>query len=233
MTLLRIPAGEFLMGSNDQDKMAFEDEKPQHKIYLTEYWIGKTPVTNAQYQAFVQAENQETHDDWEAGEIIYKRSLQPVVNVSWHDSRAFCEWLNQFTGKSYCLPTEAQWEKAARGTDGRLYPWGNQAPDISRCNFDNKFGATTVVGKFSPDGDSPYGCQDMSGNIDGWTSSLFDDYPYQEDDGREDADAIENRVLRGGTWYSDGARNVRSADRSNFASVDRDDLIGFRCSRLP
>ena len=108
-----------------------------------------------------------------------------MVNVSWDDAVDFCRWLSEATHRSFRLPSEAEWEKAARGSDGRIYPWGNQAPDEKRCNFGTKVGDTTPVGKY-PDGASPCGALDMAGNVWEWTGSIYKPYPYAPDDGRED-----------------------------------------------
>ena len=114
---------------------------------------------------------------------------------------AYCQWLSEQTGKEYRLPTEAEWEKAARGTYGQVYAWGNDW-DPANCNSkESGPGDTTPVGQYSPQGDSPYGCADMLGNVWEWTSSALKDYPYNPDDGREGENA-EYRILRGGSWYN-------------------------------
>ena len=158
LELVRVPAGEFLMGSAAGDKVAFSDEMPQQTVYLDEYLIGKYDVTNAQYAAFAQATNR----SWS---MPAGKENHPVVNVSWDDAVAFCQWASQITGRRIQLPSEAQWEKAARSTDGRLFPWGNDEPNASRLNFNSYVGDTTPVGKYSPAGDSPYGAADMAGNV--------------------------------------------------------------------
>jgi formylglycine-generating enzyme required for sulfatase activity len=137
----------------------------------------------------------------------------PVVNVSWHDVVAYTQWLAEQTGQPWRLPSEAEWEKAARGTDGRLYPWGD-AFDANRCNTsEGNKGTTTPVDSF-PDGASPYGALDMAGNVWEWTSTIFKPYPYSATDGRERAESPENRVQRGGSWgYV--ARYARAACRSS------------------
>jgi formylglycine-generating enzyme required for sulfatase activity len=126
---------------------------------------------------------------------------------------AYCRWLTETTGRAYRLPSDAEWEKAARGTEGRIYPWGDEPADESRCNFDRNVGDTTPVGMYSPQGDSPYDCVDMAGNVWEWTLSLWGKrlagldfkYPYNPEDGREDLDAGDDvlRVVRGGSWRHD------------------------------
>ena len=132
--LILIPAGEFLMGSDPaQDKLAHEDEQPQQCLHLPEYYIARTPVTNAQYLAFVSATAQPTPRHWQDGRPSHDMHDHPVVWVTWHEAIAYCRWLFKATGKPYGLPSEAELEKAVRGTDGRLYPWGNEW-DATRCN---------------------------------------------------------------------------------------------------
>ena len=173
-------------------------------MHLDEYWIGKYPVTNAQYKAFVEASGHQQPDHFKNGKIPKGKNDHPVVEVSWHDARAFCDWASQISDAVIRLPTEAEWEKAARGKEGRIYPWGDQKPDVGLCNFDQNIGGTTLVGRYSPAGDSPYGCADMAGNVWEWTSSLKKDYPYRAGDGRENLEAGDDvhRVLRGGSWLS-------------------------------
>lgn len=182
-----IPAGEFLMGS-DRDE---DNARPQHRVYLPDYSLGKYPVTVAQYWAFCKATGRERppepHSSWQWN--------HPVSNVSWQAARVYCEWVG---GR---LPSEAEWEKAARGTEGRAYPWGNEPPDRTRCNFGRNVGSTTDVDRY-PQGASPYGCLDLAGNVWEWTHSLYAPYPYTAEDGREDPQAGRRRVLRGGSWLS-------------------------------
>jgi len=174
MKLVRIPAGEFLMGSTRlRDKDAWDDEIPQHSVFLDEYLIGKTPVTVAQNAAFIKASGYKANQG-----LTNSKEKHPVTRVSWDDAAAFCSWASQETGRkvhlpgrNVHLPSEADWEKAARGIDGRLWPWGDQSPDPVHCNFDCNTMSTTAVGKYSSKGDSPYGCTDMAGNVWEWTSS--------------------------------------------------------------
>jgi formylglycine-generating enzyme required for sulfatase activity len=208
--MILIPAGEFLMGSDPSvDKDARDEEQPQHTLYLPDYYLAKTPMTNAQYAAFVQATyRQPTH--WEAGKPPSGEEDHPVVNVSWYDAVAYCHWLSEVTGRPYRLPSEAEWEKGARGTDGRIYPWGNQW-DAKRCNTrESGKEGTTPVGVY-PEGASPYGLLDMAGNVWEWTRSSWGEdpeepsfkHPYDPADGREDLEAPDTvlRVLRGGSWF--------------------------------
>ena len=173
------------MGSDPKvDKGADGDEQPQRKVYLDGYWMGQTPVTNAHYAAFVKATGRLALRHWSDGKIPPGQEQHPVIYVSWEDAAAFCAWASQLTGRKVRLPTEAEWEKAARGTDGRKYPWGNSDPTGSRCNFadrntdfrwrdknvDDGYRNTSPVGHY-PAGASPYGLLDMAGNV--WELSLI------------------------------------------------------------
>ncbi|WP_296900207.1 SUMF1/EgtB/PvdO family nonheme iron enzyme [Thiohalocapsa sp.] len=156
LELVRVPAGEFLMGSDPaKDKSAKDSEQPQHTVELPEFTIGKYPITNAQYAAFVQATGHRMPRHWEASEIPSGKEDHPVVNVSWHDAMDFCQWLSQETGKGFVLPSEAEWEKAARGTDGRIYPWGDGPPTAELCNFDDNVCDTMPGGKNTTGGGNP------------------------------------------------------------------------------
>ena len=230
--LILIPAGEFLMGSDPQkDERASKYEQPQHRLSLPDYYIAKTPVTNTQYAAFVQASGHLPPKHWK-GSTKPPKSIEdhPVVNVSWEDGVAYCRWLVQVTGKPYRLPTEAEWEKAARGLDGRIYPWGNKW-DAARCNTsEGGEGGTTPVGAY-PAGASPYRVLDMAGNV--WercATKWGKPYPYDVTEDEWMADYLkagEFRVLRGGAW--DRYRNnARCADRFRGYPNYRDFVIGFR-----
>ncbi len=239
--LVKAPAGEFLMGSADTDREAYDDEKPQHTIYLPTYYIGKYPVTVDEYRAFVQETQYETSE---------KGSLKgvgnhPVVYVTWKDALAFARW------KGVTLPSEAEWEKAASWDDKkkekRIYPWGKDWLE-NHANTSEYWGrprsfwerirrketgaATTPVGFFSPRGDSPYGCADMSGNVWEWTRSVRKEYPYDPNDGREDENASGRRALRGGSFiYFRGL--ARCAVRYDFGIDNLDGSFGFRVAASP
>jgi formylglycine-generating enzyme required for sulfatase activity len=240
--MILIPAGEFLMGSNPlQDEDSQDDEQPQHRLYLPDYYLAKTPVTNGQYRAFVAATGREAPKDWTNRAPPRGEEDHPVVNVSWYDAQDYCRWLSEVTGRGYALPSEAEWEKGARGTDGRIYPWGSQW-EATRCNSDeSNLGKTTSVYAY-PQGASPYGALDMAGNVWEWTRSLWGTngerpdyrYPYRLTDGRENLSAGRNerRVLRGGAFhYLHGL--VRCAYRYRHSPNSRIRNLGFRVVVCP
>jgi formylglycine-generating enzyme required for sulfatase activity len=188
--MVLIPAGEFTMGSDPSlDQEVVDEEQPQRTLYLPDYYLAKTPVTNAQYAAFVQATGHHPPKHWIGGQPPTGKEDHPVVYVSWHDAVAYCHWLAEETGQPYRLPSEAEWEKGARGSDGRIYSWGSQR-DEERCN-------TAGVKR----GVSPDGLLDMAGNVWEWTRSACEVYPYDPENGREDIRSGVGWVLRGGSWY--------------------------------
>jgi serine/threonine-protein kinase len=219
MTLVYIPAGEFLMGSVASVSEAFRNEKPQHRVYLDAYWIDQTEVTQGMYAECVAA-----------GKCIppicsHGGDNYPVVCMAWDDAAAYCAWVGRR------LPTEAEWEKAARGTDGRKYPWGNQAPDSGLLNFNRNVGNTTEVGHY-PGGASPYGALDMAGNVTEWVADWYDANYYASSPSQNPSgpSSGEYRVLRGGSWGYD-ILSIRLAIRYGFAPDRRNDCGGFRCVR--
>jgi formylglycine-generating enzyme required for sulfatase activity len=240
--LILVPAGEFLMGSDpEKDEDAFADELPQHTLYLPDYYLAKTPVTNAQYAAFAEATDHKPPGHWKGGKPDRGKEDHPVVYVSWRDAVDYCNWLAQVTGKAYRLPSEAEWEKGARGTDGRIYPWGNEW-NPERCNsFEGGPKETTPVGAYLQ-GASPYGLLDMAGNVWEWTRSLWGKdkekpdfkYPYKLDDGRENLKAGDNiyRVVRGGAFYNNGT-GVRCAFRDGFDPYNQLRYQGLRLMVAP
>jgi formylglycine-generating enzyme required for sulfatase activity len=220
-----VPAGDFTMGSDG----GFPDEKPVETLYLDAFYIDKYEVTNARYRACVQAgacqPPKKINVTTQVG-YFSKPDFDnfPVVNVDWNMALAYCEW------RGAQLPTEAEWEKAARGPDGRTYPWGE---DIS-CEQANYFGckgSTTAVSSYET-GISVFGVFNLAGNVDEWVSSLYMPYPYNEIDGREDPSASGERVIRGGSWInSDSDNNVRSARRQKADPSIWTQNLGFRCVR--
>ena len=229
MEFIRIPAGRFLMGSDPQlDPFASKDEFPQHEVYLDEYWIGTTLVTNEQYLAYVEAMNISSQRITRFSRTDRSKGLHPVTNVNYMEAQRFCAWLEKISGNKVRLPSEAQWEKAARGTDGRKYPWGNQDPNKKLSQFDLIFGDTAAVFAH-PDGASPYGALDMAGNVWEWVADWYGDYPSGMVSNPMGPASGEYRVLRGGSWSSN-ENYIRSAYRDwNYPSGSYSD-DGFRCA---
>ena len=225
-----VPAGPFVMGERDAPP-----EWRQHTVELDAFRIGKYPVTNAQYAAFVRQhkDNRPRQTGWffttpPAGQLEH-----PVTGVTFHDATAYCGWLSEQTGRHYRLPTEAEWEKAARSDDARTYPWGEAEPDASRCNIGS--GRTSAVAEHS-EGCSPCGCCDMAGHVREWTSTLWGDnlrqarytYPYRHD-AREGAGERPNdlRICRGGA-YDDPPALYQCSARTIVHSDARLPTVGFR-----
>lgn len=246
-----IPEGEFLMGSDEDD--FFEDEMPAHLVYLDSYWVYQTEVTNQHFAEFIAASGYQTTAeraggsvvvdadtggwregaDWRAphglGSDLSGREDHPVVHVSWYDSVAYCDWAG---GR---LPTEAEWEKAARGTDGRNYPWGDDPPTNTLANYSNKDGAVPV-GSF-PRGASPFGVLDMAGNVWEWVADLFDENYYSISPhenptgiGIEEVDDFRGEVyvIRGGSWGA-GTHYLAVTRREWNEPFWPTSDLGFRC----
>lgn len=242
-----IPASGFFMGShapehrehslhaasppasrhNQGRPCDFDNELPRHKPYLPAFRLAQTPVTNAQYRMFTDATGHPTPGHWAEGHIPSGLGNHPVTYVDWDQAQAFCAWAGAR------LPSEAEWEKAARGMQALEFPWGSQLPDQTLANFSQNPKETTTmpVGQH-PQGASSFGALDMAGNVWEWVSSLYRPYPYQSDDGREDPHSRELRVLRGGSFYSDSPRYLRCAARSMSYPQRRRDHIGFRVVAL-
>ena len=216
------------MGSDAADTEALPGETPMQSVHLPGYWIGRTEVTNDQYAAFVDATRHPAPSHWEGGGVPSGKGDHPVVNVSWDDAVAYTEWLSAETGQPFRLPTEAEWEKACRGTSGLIYPWGDTFDANKTNSYEGGPGETTSVGRYSlAGGDSPYGVVDMAGNVWEWTSSQYQDYPYDYNDGQENLTDYTPRVLRGGSFNNETS-NVRCAVRNENNPENRNDNIGFR-----
>jgi formylglycine-generating enzyme required for sulfatase activity len=244
-TLVYVPAGEFTTGSNADDTLAecqkistyclrdwFTNEEPPHTVYLDAFWIDQTEVTNKQYQACVDAGTCEppSYTSSAAHPNYYGNpefNDYPVIVVNWDKANRYCE---VWTGGD--LPTEAQWEKAARGTDKRIYPWGNDAPNKDLLNYNSNVGDTTVVKNY-PNTASFYGTYDMAGNVREWVNDWYSETYYQSLTSSNNPLGPESgqyRVLRGGSWLDDDS-NVRSASRNWSDPSNADGSIGFRCAR--
>lgn len=237
-----ISADEFVIGSDPSvDPFAQTEEFPQHRLYVADFYMMRYPVTNAQYKLFVDMTAHRPPYFWPGGAFPAELADHPVVGVSFYDCVDFCLWSAQTTGLPLRLPTETEWEKAARGTDARLFPWGN-AWDRARCNYAHggRPAVSTAVYQFSPLGDSVYGVADMVGNVHEWCASLFGPYPYDPADGREQLmaaleslkppsgpAAADRLVIRGGSRRL-GKQNSRCACRSWATPSHRSDDTGFR-----
>jgi formylglycine-generating enzyme required for sulfatase activity len=234
--MVHVPAGEFTMGSDEGDS----DEQPVHTVYLDAFYIDKTEVTNAQFVQFLneQGNQEEGGVTWldigdedclitESGGQYQPQSGysdHPVIEASWYGANAYCQW----AGKR--LPTEAEWEKAARGTDGRTYPWG-EGIDCDHAQYKECGGQTVPVGSKSK-GAGPYGALDMGGNVmewvgDWWAHGYYATSP--ESNPKGPASGV-YRVIRGGSWYY-GVAGLRAADRGGIDPDDSDPGVGFRCVR--
>jgi iron(II)-dependent oxidoreductase len=236
-TMALIGEGDFVMGSNTGP----DDEKPEHRVFLKAFFMDVLPVTNADFAKFLNAKGLKNHleqsfyDDDDRDARIHRRdsiwqadlgyATHPVNEVSWLGARDYCVWLNKR------LPTEAEWEKAARGIDGRKYPWGNSKPNHNRALYGAAYNSSAPVDAF-PEGASPYGVLDLSGNQWEWVSSAYRPYPYNADDGRENQTAGPIRSTRGGGHDSSEdelttTQRGRNLSRSPKAGHHN---IGFRCA---
>ncbi len=263
MEMVFIPAGHFGMGSAETDENASPDEKPQREVYLDAFWIDRTEVTNTMFARFINETAFQTRAETKGSSIVYQApswsevpgtdwnhpqgpesntlGLQdhPVVNVSWEDAAAYCEWAGRR------LPTEAEWEKAARGPDENLYPWGEKPLRQTYLNYadlhtgfswysrkDNDgYKFTAPVGAY-PEGSSFYGVFDMAGNVWEWVSDWYDRAAYSRASSSNPTGPAygTERVLRGGSWMSD-LWSVRSANRSRYLPETTRPFVGFRCAK--
>jgi formylglycine-generating enzyme required for sulfatase activity len=238
-----VPAGPFVMGTDQEDtehraaeygilKPWFEDEHPAHTANIPAYYLDKYEVTNADYRVFVRATQRRPPPDW--GGSRHQRGLarHPVTSVTWDDADSYCRW----AGKR--LPTEAEWEKAARGFEGRLYPWGDQF-EPHRANLGGARNGTTAVGSY-PAGQSPMGVYDLAGNVWEWTADWY--HPYPGNTVAAPDETPSGRVLRGSSWAGVGhfppealhailAHNARGSFRFGADPNGRLNDVGFRCAR--
>ncbi len=240
--MMQVPAGAFWMGRDGGPA----DEAPRHRVYVRMFWIDRSKATNAELAAFLEAEgltsptgetrfdaddpDARVHRAADAGGVAHWRAdpgweRHPAVDVSWFGARDFCAW------RERRLPTEAEWEKAARGTDARRYPWGDAAPTPARAVFGRAYGATEPVDT-RPDGASPYGVEDLLGNLREWTSTVLAPYPYNRDDGREGFTG-QGRVVVRGAGHDDPVDELsvtrrRAYDRRGAGAGHH--VVGFRCA---
>lgn len=239
-----IPAGTFLMGAQSKDPArgnydpeAGKNEFPVHEVALNAFRIGHYPVTVEEYGRFLKDEGYGNQQWWKGGgfgqrtkpgdwEEQMRHRSRPLVRVTWYEAAAYCAWAG---GR---LPTEAEWERAARGTEGRKYPWGNKAPDASRANYgETKVGHASPVGLF-PRGTTPEGIADMAGNVWEWVADWYADDYYRKSlrENPPGPGTGSARVIRGGSWTFPSG-DLRSAYRGRVAPEPRGVAIGFRCAR--
>jgi formylglycine-generating enzyme required for sulfatase activity len=248
--MVRIAAGSYLLGS----EQGLADERPVHRVALREFWIDRHEVTNAEFAAFLEASRVPAGDarlrentraperrTWVALDDAESRISEaqgrfavepgyerhPVNEVTWSGARAYC------SRRGARLPTEAEWEAAARGREGRSFPWGNEPPTAQRAVFARRSNDTEAVGA-RPAGATPEGVHDLAGNVAEWTSTLYRPYPYRADDGRENLEAPGERVTRGGDHVFDAApEKLRASFRAGFsrAIAAGHRHIGFRCAK--
>jgi formylglycine-generating enzyme required for sulfatase activity len=234
--MVHVPAGEFSMGSDEGE----QEERPVHTVYLDTFYIDKTEVTNAQFAQFLneQGNQKERGATWltvgdedcliteTGGQYQPKNGYadHPVIEVTWYGAAAYCEWAGRR------LPTEAEWEKAARGVDERTYPWGEEI-DCNHANYGGCVGETVEVGSYSL-GASPYGVLDMAGNVWEWVADWHYAHYYaaSPSSNPQGPDSGSFRNLRGGSWLN-GERRVRATTRYGYAPADSLSSVGFRCAR--
>ena len=244
--IMLIEAGAFWMGSDSDDP----NEAPEHRVYVLDFWIDRDKVTNVEFARFLNAwgtkspEGEDYFDGDDADVRIHgpgQASSQgpagsyaadpgfenhPAVEVTWFGARDYCRW------RGRRLPTEAEWEKAARGLDKRRYPWGDAAPTPGRAIYGRAYNATAPVGATTPEGASPFGVQDMLGNVREWTTSQYRPYPYVTGDGREAPGGFTDRVVRGAS-HDDPPDSLRVTFRRHYGHrglARGHHFIGFRCA---
>lgn len=225
--MVRIPGGVFTIGTNNR----MPDEGPEHKLNLPTFWIDKYEVTNLQYKRFIDATRHRSPGHFRNRTYPAGKVDHPVTFVNWNDAQAYCQW----AGKR--LPTNEEWEKAARGTDVRTYPWGNEfvynkANNSMLWKTINRDGDTTPAGAF-PGGASPYGVHDMSGNVWEWTASLYRQYPGNKSPA--ETYSLNYRTLKGGSWWDCSfyqcGLSAPVYNRSFFSAQMKNETFGFRCAK--
>ncbi len=248
--MITIPEGNALLGTGDEqleymlqreewatewyERDMFLTEQPEHTVRLAAYEIGRHPVTNAEYHLFVWETGYRIPRGWIGFRFPEGEAEFPVVGVSHVDAVAYCAWLTKKAKSKnpYRLPSEAEWEHASRGIDARIYPWGDEF-DPWRCNtVESGKRGPTIVGNYSPSGDSTFGVADMSGNVWEWTSSIMQPYPYDPTDGREEPKDIAVFTMRGGSWYY-SHKLARCCTRESALATFLSPALGFRLARNP
>ena len=238
--MILIPAGPFIMGSNKEDtkhqgaefgsaKPWYLDEHPEHHVTLPDYFIDRFEVTNSLYLRLVEATKSRPPNFWIGGRYPAGQENFPVTGVNWYEAERYCRW----AGKS--LPTEAEWEKAARGTNGREFPWGDTFDPKKANTGASGFERLLPVGSF-PEGVSPYGVHDLSGNAWEWVADWYQPYPGSTD--KNPLYGEKNKVFRGGGYGGSGGHYAlpifyRAAYRSSIPPEEAYMDLGFRCAKSP
>ena len=237
---LWIPGGRFWMGSGADEEDAFAYEKPRHRVEVSGFWLAETPVTNRQYEVFLREQQGGRKSRWWK-DRKYNQPEQPVVGVSWLEAREFCQWLSERSAKRMELPTEAQWARAARGDDGRKYPWGDNEPDETRAHYGKGLSDAPIAVGSLPAGRGPYGHLDLAGNVWEWCRDVWDGRAYEkrgelsvdpEGHNAEDGGPEAARACRGGAFGYE-PRCLRSAFRDRYLADDARHVLGFRVAALP
>lgn len=229
VSMVTIDAGKFTLGS--PKGIGRPDEWPGRTIFLDTFAIDQVEVTNERYLTFVTATGHRNPPDPYGTDLLISAigiEHLPVVQVSWYDAQTYCRWAHKR------LPTEAEWEKAARGTDGRRYPWGDEPPSVTRANFDREWDERNTlrpVGSL-PAGDSPYGVKDMAGNAREWVQDWYDPHYYPDAPERNPTGPEKGvvRSIRGGSWHSPLA-DIGAAARGRGGFALQTHGTGFRCAR--
>jgi iron(II)-dependent oxidoreductase len=231
--MVLVPAGEFLMGSDPhRDRAAGPQEQPQHRVFLDAFKIDRYEVSNVEYLRYVLATGADWPQFWRGKPFADKMALHPVINVSWEEADAYCRWV----GKR--LPTEAEWEKAARGDDGRMFPWGDEPAGWIKSNIAHpgskrgaKYPPLANIDRYDK-GVSPYGVYQLAGNVSEWVSDWFDPEYYRRSPDRnpQGPERGDLKVFRGGSWNED-PEVARSAGRNGGEPARRSYLTGFRCAQ--
>ncbi|HWO03059.1 MAG TPA: formylglycine-generating enzyme family protein [Blastocatellia bacterium] len=219
--MVLIPAGEFLMGSD----IGAENERPIHSVFLDEYEMGRFAITNELYRSFIEATERESPSGWNDPRLNHPE--QPVTSISWFDATTYCEWLSKKSGKLFRLPTEAEWERAARGgLEGRLYTWGDEAPQLQTGYSELWLNGPEPVGRRAPNG---FGLHDISENVHEWCSDWLDNRYYLDSPARnpQGATAGTRRASRGGSWRH-RVKITRVAARSSLPPGFKYADYGFR-----
>jgi formylglycine-generating enzyme required for sulfatase activity len=222
-SMVLVPAGEFIMGSDKGD----DDEKPVHRVHLDSFYIDKFEVTNGKFAKFIDAIKGEPPWGFDDKDTPVAHADQPVRWVTWLDATAYCQW----TGKR--LPTEAEWEKAARSADGRLYPWGDEPPTLAHAVFGQKEGSESLPPFSNRDkGKSPYGAQDMAGSLYEWVADWYDDEYYAKTPSQNPRGPSEGtqKVQRGGS-YTNNPYRLRATFRTKDNPTEAHPNVGFRCAQ--